>query len=71
VDGDERAATADQRSHHAIDELVRDARRFHSSQEYRDLLKFIRGFRDYSPSTPPSYESSRSAQPMSHQAIAG
>ena len=49
VDGDERAATADQRSHHAIDELVRDARRFHSSQEYRDLLKFIRGFRDYSP----------------------
>ncbi len=45
---DGRAAT-DQSSLSAIDELVRDARRFSSSSDYRELLQFVRGFRAYSP----------------------
>jgi len=44
-----RAPTADQGSQSAIDELVRDARRFSSSSDYRELLQFVRGFRGYSP----------------------
>ena len=45
----QRPTTSKRGSHNAIDELVRDARRFRSSTDYRDLLRFIRGFRDYSP----------------------
>lgn len=47
--GQDARAPTDQSSQSAIDELVRDARRFSSSTDYRDLLTFIRGFRDYSP----------------------
>ena len=46
---EERPTTSNRGPHNAIDELVRDARRFRSSTDYRDLLTFIRGFRDYSP----------------------
>src|SRR4051794_29899431 len=31
-----------------IDQLVRDARRFSNSSDYRELLEFVRGFRAYS-----------------------
>ena len=42
-------APTDQSSQSAIDDLVRDARRFSSSSDYRELLQFVRGFRAYSP----------------------